>query len=78
MKSLKSAWLGVFRTERGSVMSSPSGASVRGVQRYPTHTRVILPGGQLMNVRNASLAAAKDLLAAQRAAERRLAERFTR
>jgi hypothetical protein len=41
--------------------------------RYPTHTCVTLPDGQLMYVRNASLAAAKDLLAAQRAAERRLA-----
>lgn len=75
IKSLKSAWVGLFRAERGDVMSSPSGAYARGVERYPTHTRVVLPDGQLMNVRNASLAAAKDLLAAQRAAERRLAER---
>ena len=39
---------------------------------YPTHTRVILPDGDIMLVRVASLAAAKDLLAAQRAAERKL------
>ncbi len=43
------------------------------VERYPTSTCVTLPDGNLMYVRNASLAAAKDLLAAQRATERRLA-----
>ncbi len=42
-------------------------------ERYPSEVCVTLPGGQLMYVRNASLAAAKDLLAAQRAAERRIA-----
>ncbi|HEX8995930.1 MAG TPA: hypothetical protein VF812_07860 [Ktedonobacterales bacterium] len=35
-----------------------------------SHSPVILPDGQLMYVRNASLAAAKDLLARQRAIER--------
>lgn len=72
IKSMKSAWLGLFGIERGAVTTSPSGAFARRIDRYPTHTRVVLPDGQLMNVRNASLAAAKDLLAAQRAAERRL------
>jgi hypothetical protein len=43
------------------------------VDRFATHTRVVLPDGDIMLVRVASLAAAKDLLAAQRAAERRLA-----
>ncbi len=42
------------------------------VERFPTHSRVVLPDGQIMLVRMASLAAAKDLLAAQRAAERRI------
>jgi len=42
------------------------------VEAYPTETRVVLPDGQLMLTRNASLASAKDLLAAQRAAERRI------
>ena len=41
------------------------------MERYPTHSLVVLPDGQLMYVRRASLTAAKDLLAAQRAAERR-------
>jgi len=43
------------------------------VERYATSTCVTLPDGKLMYVRNASLAAAKELLAAQRAAERRIA-----
>ncbi len=43
------------------------------VDRFPTHTRVVLPDGDIMLVRVASLAAAKDLLAAQRAVERKLA-----
>jgi hypothetical protein len=78
IKSLKSAWFGLFGVERGTVTSSASGAYVRRAERYPTHTRVVLPNGQLMNVRNASLAAAKDLLAAQRAAEQRMAGRVSR
>lgn len=44
------------------------------VDRYPTSMCVTLPDGQLMYVRKASLVAAKDLLAAQHAAERRLAQ----
>lgn len=44
------------------------------VDRYPTSTCVTLPDGRLMYVRKASLVAAKDLLAAQHAAERRLAQ----
>ena len=43
------------------------------IERYATATCVTLLDGQLMYVRNTSLAAAKDLLAAQRAAERRIA-----
>lgn len=48
-------------------------AQRRTVERYPSEVCVTLPDGQLMYVRNASLAAAKDLLAAQRAAARRIA-----
>ena len=50
-------------------------AATHGAQleRFPTHSRVVLPDGAIMLVRVASLAAAKDLLAAQRAAARRLA-----
>ncbi|HEX9037533.1 MAG TPA: hypothetical protein VF808_11140 [Ktedonobacterales bacterium] len=52
------------------------GATNRGqMERYPTHTRVVLPDGAIMLVRVASLASAKDLLAAQRAAERKIAAR---
>jgi hypothetical protein len=43
------------------------------LEDFPTHSRVVLPDGDIMLVRNASLTAAKDLLAAQRAAERKLA-----
>ncbi len=43
------------------------------MESFPTHTRVVLPDGNIMLVRVASLSAAKDLLAAQRAAERKLA-----
>ena len=75
IKSLK----GLLGVERWTVTASPSAAYVRHAERYPTHTRVVLADGQLMNVRNASLAAAKDLLAAQRAVERRMqAERVAR
>lgn len=57
---------------RGTTRRAPN----RGHQeRFPTHTRVILPDGRIMFTRVADLAAAKDLLAAQRAAERRLAAR---
>lgn len=42
------------------------------VEAYPSQTRIVLADGQIVNVRNASLAAAKDLLAAQRAVERRM------
>lgn len=45
------------------------------MDRFPTHTPVVLPDGNIMHVRVASLAAAKDLLAAQRAAERKLTAR---
>lgn len=63
VKSLRSAWFGIFQ----QVERRPIGA-----EHYPTHARVILPDGQLMYLRTASLAAAKDLLAAQRAVERRM------
>jgi len=63
VKSLRSAWFGIFQqVERKQI----------GAEHYPTHEHVVLPDGQLMYVRTASLAAAKDLLAAQRAVERRM------
>ncbi len=40
---------------------------------FATHTQVVLSDGAIIPVRVASLTAAKDLLAAQRAAERTLA-----
>lgn len=66
--NIVSAWVGGrTRAERGGQ------ARNRGAMaKYPTETRVVLADGQIMNVRNASLAAAKDLLAAQRAVERRM------
>lgn len=63
VKSLRSAWFGMFQ----QVERSPFAA-----ERSATHERVILPDGQLMYVQTASLAAAKDLLAAQRAVEQRM------
>lgn len=45
------------------------------VERYPTHTLAVLPDGGIMFVRKASLTAAKELLAAERAALRKLAAR---
>jgi hypothetical protein len=63
VKSLRSAWFGIFQqVERRQI----------GAEHYPTHAHVVLPDGQLMYLRTASLAAAKDLLAAQRAVERRM------
>jgi hypothetical protein len=63
IKSLRSAWFGIFQqVERRQI----------GAEHYPTHAHVILPDGQLMYLRTASLAAAKDLLAAERAIERRM------
>ncbi|HEX8997439.1 MAG TPA: hypothetical protein VF812_15535 [Ktedonobacterales bacterium] len=74
VKSMRSVWLGLFqRVESQPVDVRASGAARGGAERYPTHARVVLPDDQLMTVRHASLAAAKDLLAAQRAAERRMA-----
>lgn len=57
----------------GKATTSQSAQRAGTVERYPSEVCVTLPDGQLMYVRNASLAAAKDLLAAQRAAERRIA-----
>lgn len=56
----------------GKPTTSERTQRTRTSERYPTEVCVTLPDGQLMYVRNASLAAAKDLLAAQRAAERRI------
>ncbi|HEY7848858.1 MAG TPA: hypothetical protein VIC27_02280 [Ktedonobacterales bacterium] len=74
IKGMGSAWFGLFqRTERMATLGTAKGAAQWGaVARYPTHSRVVLPDGQLMYVRQASLAAAKDLLAAQRSIERRM------
>jgi hypothetical protein len=59
---------------RGSEAEAECEAERGGqVDRFPAHSRVVLPDGDIMLVRAASLSAAKDLLAAQRAAERRLA-----
>lgn len=72
-KRVRAGWFGLFqRVERGERTAHgahPANADV--MERYPTHSCVVLPDGQLMYVRHADLAAAKDLLAAQRAAERR-------
>lgn len=67
-KRVQAGWFGLFqRAERDG-----RSAQAVGGERYPTHATIILPDGQLMRVRNASLTAAKDALAAQRAIERRL------
>ena len=71
-KRVQAGWFGLFqRTERDGRSAQAVREAVGG-ERYPTHAMIILPDGQLMRVRNASLAAAKDALAAQRAIERRL------
>ena len=57
----------------GRPAASQRAQTARTSERYPSEVCVTLPDGHLMYVRNASLAAAKDLLAAQRATERRLA-----
>jgi hypothetical protein len=57
----------------GRPTTSQRAQATRTSERYPSEVCVTLPDGQLMYVRNASLAAAKDLLAAQHAAERRIA-----
>lgn len=62
---------GVFAWRKSSAdrVAKNAGAA----EAFPTHTRVVLHDGTMMLVRVASLSAAKDLLAAQRAVERRLA-----
>ena len=70
-KQARAGWSGVFQGMEGDERAAHRAAA--GVtDPYPTHSLVVLPDGQLMYVRHASLAAAKDLLAAQRAAERRI------
>lgn len=72
-KTIMRAWGG--KTASGAeVAMGAEGARLRQGERYPTHTLVTLPDGQLMYVRNASLAAAKDLLAARNTIERRQRE----
>ena len=67
-KRIQAGWFGLFqRTGRDG-----HSAQAVGGERYPAHATIILPDGQLMRVRNVSLTAAKDALAAQRAIERRL------
>ena len=63
---------GVFAWRKAQDQAEHTAKNNGLVGRYPTHTRVILPDGNIMLVRVASLTAAKDLLAAQRAAERKL------
>ncbi|HEU5343369.1 MAG TPA: hypothetical protein VFU60_03400 [Ktedonobacterales bacterium] len=76
-KRVRAGWFGLFqraepmeRRERATHGAHP--ITTGALERYPTHSCVVLPDGQLMYVRHADLAAAKDLLAAQRAAERRM------
>lgn len=72
-KTIRNTWSG--RVMRGAGVAIGAGrARARQGERYPTHTLVTLPDGQLMRVRNASLAAAKDLLAARNTIERRQRE----
>lgn len=74
---VQAGWFGLFqRTERAerSAQTGRAASAASSGARYPTHAYVVLPDGQLLHVRNASLAAAKDALAAQRAIERRLRE----
>ena len=73
IKTIMSAWSGLFASDEAVKMTA-QGARTRQSERYPTHARVVLADGQLMYVRHASLAAAKDLLAAQNAIERRQRE----
>ena len=61
-------------TGGAEVAMGAEGARARRGERYPTHTLVMLPDGQLVRVRKASLAAAKDLLTARNAIERRQRE----
>ena len=77
IKSLRGAWFGLFQRVERPVTVTASGAYARATESYPTHSRVVLPDGRLMYVRDASLAAAKDLLAAQRAIERRAQQERT-
>lgn len=67
--SIVSAWFGKSRAAQTQQMRRAT--NVGKVDRYPSHHLAVLPDGQLMEVRVASLAAAKDLLAAQHAVERR-------
>jgi len=64
---------GVFAWKKSKAEAERAAMKNGQVDRFPTHTRVVLPDGNIMLARVASLAAAKDVLAAQRAAERKLA-----
>ena len=66
---------GVFAWRKAQAQEQHTAKNSGLVDRYPTHSRVVLPDGNIMLVRVASLSAAKDLLAAQRAAERKLTAR---
>lgn len=72
VKSIRSAWLSVFSGFQRAERQPDVSTDVGHMDKYPTHALVVLPDGQLMYARNASLVAAKDVLAAQRAAERRM------
>lgn len=65
-KRARVGWFGLFqREERGERAAHGAHLAYTGpLERYPTHSLVVLPDGQLMYVRRASLTAAKDLLAA--------------
>ncbi len=70
VKNVRSAWFGIV----GALQRAKSPTSTGNTGKYATHSLVALPDGQLMYARNASLVAAKDVFAAQRAAERRMRE----
>jgi hypothetical protein len=71
-KTIMSITSGVFAWRKGQAQVERRAKTNGTPERFPSHTRAILPDGSIMLVRVASLAAAKDLLAAQRAAERKL------
>lgn len=76
-KRVQAGWFGLFQRTERSAQAGRAASAAAPRARYPTHAYVVLPDGQLMRVRNASLTAAKDALAAQRAIERRLREEMT-
>ena len=75
MMSIANIASGAFAWRKTKAYAERAAKDRGQLDRFPTHTRATLPDGTIMLVRVASLTAAKDLLAAQRAAERELAAR---